>query len=64
MMPEISVDEVLGVVRRVATYMTPTPADTTALRVAKEAFRLSALVMVASVATAVVVSPERKLALS
>lgn len=60
-MPDFSLDEAARVLRHVATYMAPTAADSTAVRVAKEAFRLSALVMVASVVTCVVISPERQL---
>lgn len=63
-MPDFSLDEAAGVLRHVATYMARTAADTTAVRVAKEAFRLSALVMVASVVTCVVISPERQLAVT
>jgi hypothetical protein len=60
----MSIDEFVGVVRQAIGYMTPTVADTATVRVGKYAFRLSALVLVASVATVALASPEPQLAVS
>lgn len=61
MMQEINLNEALATIRRVAFYMKPAATDTAVVRAAKESFRLSALLMLASVAIVAVAQPDQSL---
>ena len=60
-MQDMSAEEALALVRRVAGFMTPRASDTLAVRAAKVGFRLSAISMLACAASVVVMSPSLQL---
>ncbi|KQR86689.1 hypothetical protein [Microbacterium sp. Leaf179] len=62
MMQEINLNEALATIRRVAFYMKPATTDTAVVRTAKVGFRLSALLMLVTVATVAVAQPDQSLA--
>lgn len=63
-MQDVSAEEALALVRRVAGFMTPKASDTVAVRAAKVGFQLSAISMLACAGAIVVMSPSLQLELN